>query len=156
MTGQHERTTADEIQVERYRYILRRLHAVNENVHRFLAIFQTLATVLAGAMLALVVGHRGWGIAPDTARAGVLGFMGLITLVALFTVLIVAVGVLAWMDYRREECELTDDVVGPGFRKPPRWRHLLRWYETYVVLFVVASVTGMWLLVMTVVLPSVD
>lgn len=50
-----------EFALERYRYILQQIHATNENAHRFLAIYQTLATTLVGAALALFVGYRKWG-----------------------------------------------------------------------------------------------
>ena len=56
-------------------------------------------------------------------------------MIAAFAVLLIIVGVLNWLDYRREECELTDAAVRPGFRKPPQPRNFFRWYETYIVLF---------------------
>ncbi len=43
---------------------------MNENAHRFLAIYQTLATTLVAAALALFVGYRKWELAADTARGG--------------------------------------------------------------------------------------
>ncbi len=57
--------------LERYKYILQQINAVNENVHRFLAIYQTLAVALVSGGLALFVGYRKWGIAASVARAGV-------------------------------------------------------------------------------------
>ena len=35
-----------EFALERYKYILQQIHTVNENVYRFLAIYQTLAVAL--------------------------------------------------------------------------------------------------------------
>lgn len=60
-TRPEARTERHEFALERYRYILQQIHAVNENAHRFLAIYQTLATTLVGATLALFVGYRNWG-----------------------------------------------------------------------------------------------
>jgi hypothetical protein len=146
---------ARELQIERYRYLQQQLHTVNENVYRFLTIYQTLATTLVAGALALWVGYRRWGIEPALARHGVVGILVLTSVVAAFTVLLIFVGILNWLDYRREECRLTDEVVYPGFRLPPRTSNLLRWYETWVLLFIVASVVFMWVYAVTVVLPTI-
>lgn len=145
----------DQFALERYRYILQQIQAVNENAHRFLAIYQTLATTLVGAALALFVGYRKWGVAPDTARSGVIGLLVLTTMVAAFTATLIVVGALAWLDYRNEECDITDEMVGPSFRKRPRPGNLLRWYETYVLLFIIVSVILMWTLCGLLVLPGI-
>lgn len=62
------------IVAERYKYILQQIHTVNENVYRFLTIFQTLLTAIVTAALALFVSYSKWGISPSTARTGVTGF----------------------------------------------------------------------------------
>src|ERR1700737_836434 len=61
--------------LERYKYILLQIHTVNDNLYRFLAIYQGLATTLIGGALALFVGYRTWGIASSTARGGVVGLL---------------------------------------------------------------------------------
>ncbi|WP_230885523.1 DUF2157 domain-containing protein [Streptomyces spinoverrucosus] len=88
-------TVRNEFALERYRYILQQIHAVNENAHRFLAVYQTLATTLVGAALALFVGYRKWDVASDTARSGVIGLLVLTTVVAAFTITLIVVGALA-------------------------------------------------------------
>ncbi|MFD8272384.1 hypothetical protein [Streptomyces flaveolus] len=143
-----------EFALERYRYILQQIHAVNENAYRFLAIYQALATTLVGAALALFVGYRRWQVGPATARDGVVGLLILATVVAAFTVMLIVVGALAWLDYRNEECDITDEMVRPGFRKRPIAKNLLRWYETYMVLFIAVSVITMWILAGVFVLPA--
>ena len=88
----------NEFALERYRYILQQIHAVNENAHRFLAIYQTLATTLVGAALALFVGYRNWEVEAATARGGVVGLLILTTVVAAFTITLIVVGAFAWLD----------------------------------------------------------
>ncbi|MDF3142525.1 MULTISPECIES: hypothetical protein [unclassified Streptomyces] len=144
----------NEFALERYRYLLQQIHAVNENAHRFLALYQTLATTLVGAALALFVGYRKWDLAPATARSGVIGLLILVTMVAAFTATLIVVGALAWLDYRNEECDITDEVVGAGFRTRPRPGNFLRWYETYVLLFILVSVITMWVLAAFFLLPA--
>ena len=147
-------TVQNEFALERYRYILQQIHAVNENAHRFLALYQTLATALVSAALVLFVGFRKWGLEPATARGGVIGLLVLVTLVAIFTSMLIAVGTLTWLDYRNEECDITDEVIGPGFRKRPQPGNFLRWYETYVLLFILVSVITMWVIAALFLLPA--
>jgi hypothetical protein len=64
--------------------------------------------------------------------------------------------VLTWLDYRTEECELTDTAVAAGFRSPPNRRNLVRWHETYIVAFVVVSLIAMWVLAAAFLLPAID
>ncbi|GAA3672224.1 hypothetical protein GCM10022224_040540 [Nonomuraea antimicrobica] len=158
-TSPTPRANQDEIlkdfALERYKYILQQIHASNENVYKFLAIYQAMASTLATAGIALFIGYKGWGITPVVTRAGLLGLLSLITVIGVFTMLLVFVGVLTWLDYRNEECELTDEVVHPGFRKKPRVRNLFRWYETYIIAFIATSIAFMWWFATTFILPFV-
>ena len=140
--------------LERYKYILGQIHAVNENVYKFLAIYQALATTTVGGALTVFVGYKHWGISSAVARTGVLGLIWLETIVACFTDLLIFIGVLTWLDYRREECELTDKAVHPGFRERPKIGNFFRWYETYIMLFIAASTVFVWFGGLVVVLPA--
>ena len=62
--------------------------------------------------------------------------LGLLGILTLFVVASIVVGVVSWLDYRREEAEFLDREVEPGFRPPPDTRNLWRWTETYVGLFI--------------------
>jgi uncharacterized membrane protein YidH (DUF202 family) len=147
---------AQAFEVERYKYLLQQLHTVNENVYRFLGIYQTLATVLVGGALTLFVRYDDWHIDKEIARIGIVALLLLVTVIAAFTVLLIVVGALNWLDYRREECELTDTAVRAGFRRPPDPKNFWRWYETYIVLFIVVSVGFMWLGAGIVLLPAMQ
>ncbi|MEV5977257.1 hypothetical protein [Streptomyces sp. NPDC052114] len=133
---------------------MQQIHAVNENTHRFLALYQTLATALVSAALAVFVGYREWGLEPATARGGVIGLLVLVTLVAAFTSMLIVVGALAWLDYRNEECDITEKHVGPGFRARPRPGNFMRWYETYLLLFIIVSMIVMWMIAAVFLLPA--
>ena len=149
-----EVASQDDFVLERYKYILQQIHAINENVYRFLAVYQSLAVTIIGGGLALYVGYRGWHIPTSVARTGIIGLMWLVTIVAAFAVLLIIMGMVNWWDYRKEECELTDAAVRPGFRKPPQLQNLLRWYETYIVLFIVGSITFLWAYTFAFILPT--
>ncbi|MFI5935944.1 hypothetical protein [Actinoplanes sp. NPDC051494] len=128
---------------------------MNDNVYKFLAIYQTLATVLVGAGLSLFVGYRKWEIAPAAAKSATLAIVWLLTFVALCTVLLVVVGLLNWLDYRHEECDLTDQIVFRGFRHRPRLNNFFRWYETYIVVFIVGSVIFIWIYTCEIIVPNI-
>ena len=144
-----------EIVVERYKYILQQIHTVNENVYRFLGIFQALVTALVTAALVLFISYSKWNINASTARTAETGLLVLITVIAGFTVLLLVVGVLSWVDYRHEECEVTEKYVAAGFRKKPRLRNFYRWYETYIILFVVAVTVLLWILAESFLIPRI-
>jgi hypothetical protein len=140
---------------ERLKFILQQIDSVNGNVYRFLAIYQTLVVALVGGQISLFVGYRQWGMSASTARGGLVALLILETLVACFAVLMTVIGVFAWIDYRNEECDLTDRMVGVGFRARPNTRNLWRWYETYMAIFVCASAGLLWLLICLWMLPNV-
>ncbi|MGV4988714.1 hypothetical protein ACVB8X_37605 [Streptomyces sp. NRAIS4] len=157
LTPREERLhkAAQDFSLERYKYILQQIHAVNENVYKFLAIYQALATTAVGAAVALFVSYRQWGMAPEVARTGVIGLLLLETVVAVFTEILIFIGILNWLDYRSEECELTDRAVHPGFRKQPRPGNFFRWYETYIMAFIVVSTLFMWTYAVVFMLPMI-
>ncbi|GAB2656979.1 hypothetical protein GCM10027088_38980 [Nocardia goodfellowii] len=140
--------------LERYKYILQQIHALNENVYKFLAIYQTLATAIVSSGLVLFVSYKKLELAPETARAAITGLMWLETVVAAFTIVLIVIGVVSWIDYRNEECELTNEVVHEGFRKPPKFGNMIRWYETYIILFIAASTAFMWIYAHILILPK--
>ena len=70
--------------------------------------------------------------------------------------MLIIIGILSWLDYRHEECELTDVVVCPGFRKPPRSSNFLRWYETYIVIFIAGSIAFLWWYALGFILPAMS
>ncbi|WP_229068992.1 hypothetical protein [Actinoplanes sp. DH11] len=144
-----------DFELERYKFILQQLHTVNENVHRFLGLFQAIATGLLTVGIALFVGYKKWDLAPDIAATGIEAVMWLITLTAGFTLLLVVAGVFSWIDYRREECQLLERHVRLNARSAPRLSNFWRWYETYVVLFILLAIVFLWFYVNAVILPTI-
>jgi hypothetical protein len=146
--------TFRQLSYERYRFILQQINATNENVYRFLGIYQTLMTALVGGEVALFLGYRQWGLPASLARQGILALLTIETVIACFAILMIVVGILAWFDYRNEECDLADRLVGPGFRSRPIKGNFFRWYETYIVMFVFVSAVVVWGLSLVLLLPN--
>jgi hypothetical protein len=146
---------SDEFKLERYKYILAEIHALNENVNKYLTLFQTLATALVGGGVGLFLTWQSQSLDAALVVAAMRGLLGLLVMLALFVVLMVVSGIFSWYDYRQEEVELLNQVVGPNFRKPPQWGNVWRWREFYVILFVVGSVTIIWVYVERAIIPLI-
>jgi hypothetical protein len=107
MNGPKEvgQVTADEnhpykFKLERYKYILNEIHFLNENVYRYLTLFQTLATAIFGAGAAVYISWRKLAVDAAVARLTIKALLGLLVILALFAILSLLSGVLSWLDYR--------------------------------------------------------
>lgn len=148
-------TLMGHVVLERYRYVLSQLHTVNENSYRFLALYQTVTSAIVGLGWLLFASRAQLNLNSSSVRLEILGLMGAVTLVAAFTLILVVVGLFTWLDYRSEECDLLERFVASDIRVRPRLRHIYRWYETYIAIFVVGSLAAMWWFVFSVILPMV-
>jgi hypothetical protein len=122
--------------LERYKYILQQLNSLNENTHKYLSLYQTLATAVIAGGIAVLVGWKELKIDAETAKVGIRGLLGLLLILTLFVIGSVLSNIYSWMDYRNEEVELLDKEVYKGFRPRPNIKNLWRWHETYLLLFI--------------------
>jgi hypothetical protein len=132
--------------LERYRYLQSQITSTNEATYRYLTLYQTLTTAVVSGGLALFVGYKDWQIAGGTAKNGLIGLLILETIIACFTCLLLAAGVASWFDYRREEAELLNGYLASNFREQPSFRNFYRWYETYIIAFIVVITSAIWIL----------
>jgi hypothetical protein len=144
-----------DFELEHYKYILQQIHTLNDNIHKYLALFQTLATAIIGGGIWLFVSWRNLNIHADVVRASIQGLIGLLIILTLFVIISIGGGIFSWLDYRREEVELLNDVVRPGFRKMPTLRNFWRWYETYVIVFIITFVLVISIYVESQILPLI-
>jgi len=133
--------------LERYKYILQQLNLLNENAHKYLALYQALATAIVGGCIALFVSWRGMQLNAEAAKIGIRAFLWLFIILTVFIIFSIIVSVFSWFDYRKEEVWLLDKEVGIGFRKLPRKSNFWRWSETYLTSFLitVAAVTYLFI-----------
>jgi uncharacterized iron-regulated membrane protein len=132
-----------DFKLERYKYILQQQNALNENLHKYLTLYQTLTTAIISAIVAVMVGWPKLNIGAYAAKLGIRGLTIVLVLLGVFVVLSLLSGVASWMDYRREEVDLLKQAVGPGSRSDPKYENLWRWYETYTLAFVLVSEIAM-------------
>lgn len=132
----------DAYKLERYKYILREIHFLNESTHKYLTLFQTLTAAIVGGGIGIFVIWKSLKIDASTARLAIQGSLGLLILVALFVNVSILVNVLSWLDYRREEVDLLNQSIEQNWRRLPQLRNFWRWSETYILLFVSLAVIG--------------
>jgi hypothetical protein len=116
MAKEQEKEQSISFKLERYKFILQEIHALNENVHRYLTLYQTLATTIIGAGILVFVNWKGFGITADLAKVGMQALVGLLVILSIFIVIQIVAGIFSWMDYRDEEVKLLDEVVKKGYR----------------------------------------
>lgn len=135
-----EESTSNAFKVERYKFILQQLDSLNQNHHRYLALFQTLITAVISAGVALFVGWRELKLDPEAARIGLRGLFGLVFVLTVFLCFSTVAGAFSWFDFRNEEVDLLTNEVGPDFRKRPTMKNLWRWPELYFLALHTATV----------------
>jgi hypothetical protein len=131
---------SDNFALERYKYIQQQMGALNQNIYRYLTLFQTLATAIVGAIVAIFASWQSANVSAEVAKVGIRSLLGLLTVLALFVVFSVSVGIASWFDYRKEEVELLGKVGRSDLRAAPRLKNLWRWYETCIIFFIIAVV----------------
>lgn len=125
-----------EFKKERYKFILSEIQNLNGNIHKYLTLYQTLVTAVIGAGIYVFINYKKMEISPDVAQLAIKGLLGLLVLLSVFVIISMLSGLFSWFDYRKEEVALLDVVVAKGFRKLPEKGNFWRWYETYIILFI--------------------
>ncbi len=130
-----KQNAGEAFKLERYKFILQQLDSLNQNHHKYLTLFQTLATAVVAGGVALFVGWRDLQIDAASARLGIRGLFGLLMILTAFLCFSIVAGIFSWIDYRREEVSLLDQEVGLGFRESPKLKNLWRWSEIHLLAF---------------------
>jgi hypothetical protein len=63
--GKIEEDKSVEFELERYKYILQQLHSLNENHHKYLPLYQTLATAVMGGGIFIFVSWKVFKLMPS-------------------------------------------------------------------------------------------
>jgi hypothetical protein len=123
--------------VERYKFILREIQRLNKDIYHYILIFQTLNTAIIGGGLAVLINWK--KIQTQPALSIVLSKIieWLIIFVSSFIIVSIISGILSWFDYRKEESKLINEILGENYRSLPTFKNLLRWNETYIILFMI-------------------
>lgn len=160
MKGSNElRDSHEELQnqfrLERYKHILENQKQLNEYSHRFLTVFYSSIAAVAIAGVSVFMSWKKLEIDAALARTVIRGLEVTVFLSGVFVLLVVLSNILSWWDSRVDECKVVDEVLGPGYRKPPSIRSAYRWFELWVVLLVVAVVVGLVVYIERIVIPMI-
>jgi len=146
----------DEFKLERYKFILQQLNSLNEGTHKYIALFQTLATAVLGAGITIFAAWREIKIDAGIARLGIRAVLYLFTILTLFVILSIVINTISWFDYRKEEVELLSKEVGGDFRQLPSLKNAWRWNETYFVIFLFAVLLVVWVFAEQWLIPTIS
>jgi heme/copper-type cytochrome/quinol oxidase subunit 2 len=141
--------------IERYKYILSQIHTINENVSKYLTLFQTLTTAIVGGGITVFLNWKKMDVAPELAVAAINGLTILLWLLTAFVFISITVGILSWIDYRNEEVDLLEKTNTPELRQRPKLINFWRWYETYILVFTVVSTSVITFFVETQIIPLI-
>ncbi len=155
MSKESESDPGKEFKLERYKYILQQIHTLNQNLYKYLSLFQALTTAVVGGGIAIFVSYKELKIDAVAARVGIHGLLGLLIILATFVVVAMVIGMFSWFDYRQDEVKILNEVIGTGYRKPPRFQNLWRWYETYFIAFLILMMIIISVFVETKVVPLI-
>lgn len=155
MSNEQDIDRSKDFKLERYKFILQQIHTLNENLYRYLTLFQALATAIVGGGVAVLVSWQNLKVSVEVARTGIRGLLGLLVILTLFLIINVIIGILSWFDYRQDEVKLLDEVIGNQYRKAPKLRNFWRWYETYFVIFLILVIIAIYIFVENQVIPLI-
>jgi hypothetical protein len=141
--------------IERYKYILSQIHTINENVSKYLTLFQTLTTAIVGGGITVFLNWKKMDVAPELAVAAINGLTILLWLLTAFVFISITVGILSWIDYRNEEVDLLEKTNTPELRQRHKLINFWRWYETYILVFTVVSTSVITFFVETQIIPLI-
>jgi hypothetical protein len=116
---------------------------LNENTHRHTKYLLTLFPTLASAALALKYGVGGLQLPAQVVPILILAILVVLTMVSVFSIVSVMSDLMSWLDYRSEEANLIKSMGGT-FRSLPKFRNFWRWYETYLIFFIVFYLICCW------------
>ncbi|WEK29130.1 MAG: hypothetical protein P0Y58_19760 [Candidatus Pseudomonas phytovorans] len=134
----------EELKLEKYRYVLAQKQALNEATFKIVAVYQALVLALAAGQYTVVTAYAKAQLKPSWALPSSYMLLGLFIMVSALILALLVGGVLSWKGYRDDESKIEHEVLGVP-KAAIKWRSLLCWYETYLVLFVlIFGGLGIW------------
>lgn len=126
-----------EFKLERYKHINSEISRMNANIHTYLNQFQTIATaVIVGAVL-IFINWKPLSVEPTIAILSIKALYLFLFMLSGFIVIRILAGVFSWVDYRKEETKLLNEIMDEDFRKEPSFNSFWRWDEFYSILMII-------------------
>lgn len=129
-------TTKMDFKLERYKHLNNEISRLNGNIHTYLNQYQTItATIIAGAVF-IFINWQQYTLVADIAIKSIKVLYFSLALFSGFMIIRLIAGIYSWLDYRKEETNLLNEVLDDDFRKKPNFRNLWRWDELYSILII--------------------
>jgi hypothetical protein len=153
MPDYHPMNIKDAITFERYRYILAQKALLNSASFRLLALYHVIGTSLIGAGVWLILNWKALGLLPSVTGSALYALLLLLAGASLFLVVSLIAGIVAWYQYGKEEASIISQATGES-TTGPQMGNILRWYETYMIVYAVATVGACSAVLYYIVLPA--
>ena len=135
MTGSIE----ESLKLERYKYVLEQKKGLNERTFKIVTIYQAIVLALAGAQFKIMAELADNKLDSALASDATWILFGIFVFISTTTVALLGGGLAAWMGYKRDEASIISYSIGNDDNMP-FIKKIFRWYETYLILAIVAGV----------------
>lgn len=123
-----------EIAIERYKFILTKIQHLDESLYKNIGFIAKFTTAIISAIASSILLFKTSKITNEIVVL-VIDFAAYISVfTCLLFILITLAIIFSWRDYRKEEIELLDKCGVEIGRKPPSFKGLLRWTETWFLI----------------------
>lgn len=126
--------------LERYKYVLMRKNDLNDKTFKIVAFYQALLLSVGAAFYTVNTNIHQLSLSVMYSTS----LIGLLTISTVFLLLLLLGGIFSWVNSRNHESEILLSVFGIE-RERIKKRHVLFWYETYIIIamFVVTGVINL-------------
>jgi hypothetical protein len=146
---------SDAVLLERYKYVIDQKKRLNETTFKIAAFYQSIVLVILAAQFRILELSQKSEIDVELASLGTWGLFGAAFALTTLSILLLAGGIASWFDYRKDEVILEQQLGGRA-RDPGSFKGILRWYETYIAITMISSVTAYWFAVKLIVIPQIS
>jgi hypothetical protein len=128
---------SNSLKIERYKNISQQISTLNANIHKYMAFYHAMSTTLCAAIIYIFINWKKYNIPIESVQVGIRGLYAIILIIAIYVIFSIIAGIFSWIDLRQEEVLLLKSEVGEGFRKSYKLSNIWRWYEPYMIFFIV-------------------
>ncbi|WP_313052463.1 hypothetical protein [Stenotrophomonas cyclobalanopsidis] len=127
----------------RHEYVLKRREALNQNTFKIFSTLQGVLVLLFTGQFYVIRDVTNGALTPQLAFSATIfiGSMAAFSIIAY--VLMTIGGMLAWVNYRKEEQDIEGQIGVPP-RAMPRFKDVLKWYEFYLLVLVLLFSVGIY------------
>jgi hypothetical protein len=124
---------------ERYKHVLEQKRSLNDKTFLLLSVYQSIFALASGGLAYSFMND--FKDHPERKFQAVQALVLAVCGSGLFTIMLLACGLVAWLSYRREQLKIEREIFSVSL-VDVKFSDVLKWYETYIILAVAVSVGG--------------